>query len=80
MPTKRPGISAISIIPSCVDGGFDYTQKNGVTPSLVRKWGVAHSGMPSSVIGKPQNHSRPQREYADEEARDKCNFHDILLR
>ena len=35
--------------------------------------------MPSFVIGKPQDHSRPQREDADEEARDNCNFHDNLL-
>jgi len=33
----------------------------------------------SCVIGKPQNQSRPQRKYADEEAWDKCNFHDTLL-
>jgi hypothetical protein len=35
--------------------------------------------MASFVIGKPQNHSCSQREYADEDARDKCNFHNTLL-
>ena len=33
----------------------------------------------SCVIWEPQNQSRPQREDADEEPRDKRNFHDSLL-
>jgi hypothetical protein len=79
MPTKMPITMAISIIPSWVDGGFDYAKKNGATRSIVRNGETRIQCMASSVIWKPQNQSRPQREDADEDSRDKGNFHDTLL-
>jgi hypothetical protein len=36
IPTKIPGISAISMITSWINGGFDHTKKNGATRSIVR--------------------------------------------
>jgi hypothetical protein len=59
---------------------MDLTTPNRMArPAQSKRLGGAHSGTGSFVIGKPQNHSRPQREDADEEARDNRNFHDILL-
>jgi hypothetical protein len=67
------------MIISWIDGGFDYTKKNGATRSIVRNGETRIQRVASSVIWKPQNQSRPQREDADEESRNKCNFHDNLL-
>jgi len=53
--------------------------KNGAIRSIVRNWETHIQCVLSCVIWKPQNQCRPQREDADEESRDKCNFHDNLL-